>query len=155
MTPSSGQFFIFSGINNGDTTPGEVFTLGVDAVAFPFGGTIFVQGSVSVDSVEPNVGATSAEYSLGGNLTSLTDGSGNPAPNQPIISSVFVPAGGTTSLTIDFDTYNGESPVGVSVTNILLEPEEDPNIIPLPASLPLLLGAMGGLGFLGWRSRKS
>ena len=27
--------------------------------------------------------------------------------------------------------------------------------IPLPASLPMLLGAMGGLGFLGWRRRKS
>lgn len=26
--------------------------------------------------------------------------------------------------------------------------------IPLPASLPMLIGAMGGLGFLGWRRRK-
>lgn len=26
--------------------------------------------------------------------------------------------------------------------------------IPLPASLPILIGAMGGLGFLGWRRRK-
>jgi len=30
-----------------------------------------------------------------------------------------------------------------------------PPTIPLPASLPLLLGALGGLGFLSWRKRQS
>lgn len=148
-TPS--LFFIYSGINQNDGPESNTYTLGVDALAFPFGGTIFVDGSTTGQSGS-TAAPESALFDLGGTTFDLSDGSGNANLPQPITGSVFVPAGGTVDLTISFLNYSDTTPAGISVDNIFLVPA-DPAEIPLPASLPLLLAGLAGLGFMGARKR--
>lgn len=59
----------------------------------------------------------------------------------------FILSGGGGNISSDQTTFaRGSVSVQYKVDNMAP--------IPLPASLPMLIGAMGGLGFLGWRRRK-
>ena len=66
--------------------------------------------------------------------------------------AAFLIAAGETSGTWSTSGPGGSS-MGLSHGSVYYLPGDTTTVIPLPAALPLFLGALGGLGFLGWRRR--
>jgi hypothetical protein len=75
-----------------------------------------------------------------GNLTTISD-----ATFQSYLSNI-------TALAILADWHNGADDVGLD--NVAFT-SAAPSAAPIPAALPLFASALGGLGFAGWRRRKS
>ena len=75
----------------------------------------------------------------------------------------FIDENGLDPLSFFFYAANGvdvdasfEAQVRVLIDNVQVGGiRDDPSIIPLPAAFPLLGGAMGILGFIGWRRRRA
>jgi hypothetical protein len=92
------------------------------------------------------------------NLASLSLNAGtydisfyNPTNLDPLWVALFVNAGGQAVFLPD---PIGQVPAGRSA-GFILNGTTAVAATPLPAALPLLVSALGGLGFVGWRRRKA
>jgi hypothetical protein len=85
---------------------------------------------------------TGVVYDIANNLTPITSVFSGPVTAPTFAPGVFV---------FDFDYHTGTTVVATLTVT-------DPAIVaatPLPASLPLLVTAMAGMGFVGWRRHKA
>lgn len=115
-------------------------------------------GSVTNNFLNLAVGALSFDYSkaldllfIGGDLNDVF---GQQSGTDDLILRV---KNFTTSPTFSFFSYTSAgSPGFFDSSNGSVHVEAfNTTVTPIPAALPLFLSAIGGLGFVGWRRRKS
>jgi hypothetical protein len=152
MLPVSpgGQNIVIGDIQTGDSET-YTFLFEGEVVDFPFGGfataTVLVSAEVG-SGIAPSDVVVSWSGGSTGTFTTATGGAGS-TPNGTVLTRTF-DAGDIFSLTISFSNYLGTAPVGISVN--LVEGVPD-TVVPLPASVLLLLTGMAGLGYAGFRRR--
>lgn len=107
-------------------------------------GNVPANTDVAVDySINPD--PTTAQFSLNDNLGLLSTGLSFSAQTLTLTTAGIVGGG---SIDADVDTI-------VTADARIITTEKLITAVPVPAALPLLLSAIGGLGFLGWRSRRA
>ena len=69
--------------------------------------------------------------------------------------TVIILKGGNNFAAFLVEGFSGDWEMSRQLSNASIWYKGDITPIPLPASLPLFLGALGGFGFLGWKRRKA
>jgi hypothetical protein len=137
-------------------TPPVGFVLG--EFAFSLDTAANGSGSVTANFLNLAVGALSFDYSqasdnlfIGGDLTGIF---GQTSGTDDLIMLV---QNFTTSPTFVFLSYTQVGSIGYfdSFNGAVHVEPFNTAVTPIPAALPLFLSALGGMGYLGWRRRKS
>jgi hypothetical protein len=149
----------YFGTNFGSGIPGHV------SLDDTLTATITLDEATGLFSIDTAIGTISESVSYLGGSTS-TSGTGTPALIQfqppgdftfgdQVVASFGVP---TCTTTTDLVSLSSNTTCGSTFTEVsgtfTDPPAADPLATPLPGALPLMLTGFGGLGLLGWRTKR-
>jgi hypothetical protein len=112
---------------------------------------VLYSGGSAIAFAAPAPGTTWDNYSVSLTAAGWTTYAGNQSVGGAAVSAATFQSflANITALSILADWHNGSDLVGLDTVAL-----NSVSAVPLPASLPLLVSALGGLGFLGWRRRQ-